>query len=396
LGDTLWTRAYGSADDEQGCDIEQVWDGGFIITGFRYPAGGPEDAYLVRMTSSGDTVWTRTFGTPDGSEMGASVTTSPDSGFVVATPYRSSGTPWHDLIKVDRSGNLVWGTQYSGIYGAALGSVESTGDGYILCGWTRDESYQDYIYVVRTDWVGDTLWTRAYQLLGYNYGHRARRTRDGGFIISVGAGDSIQPGHAGLMKVNSAGNVEWSKVFPETYLWYIDGGTDVVEAVDGGFVLVAPVRDSLLGYRVCLVKTDANGDTIWSRTPSTFGEGMCGTIIRVPDGYAAAGSAVVQGGYDDFYLLKTDLDGRAGIEEGSKPQVSSLTPQATIVRGVLYLPASSVERQASGILLDISGREVMELHLGPSDVSRLAPGVYFVVRGAQRHGQSVHKVLLTK
>ncbi len=29
-------------------------------------------------------------------------------------------------------------------------------------------------------------------------------------------------------------------------------------------------------------------------------------------------------------------------------------------------------------LLDISGRKVMDLHIGDNDVSRLAPGVYFL------------------
>jgi len=31
------------------------------------------------------------------------------------------------------------------------------------------------------------------------------------------------------------------------------------------------------------------------------------------------------------------------------------------------------------VLLDVSGRKAMELQPGPNDVSRLAPGVYFVV-----------------
>jgi len=74
----------------------------------------------------------------------------------------------------------------------------------------------------------------------------------------------------------------------------------------------------------------------------------------------------------------------------------------TIVRGVLRIPASSVTRDASSVLLDISGRKVMELHPGPNDVSRLAPGVYFVrsavcgERSAARGRGEVRKVVLTR
>ncbi|MBM3315570.1 hypothetical protein FJY71_07005, partial [candidate division WOR-3 bacterium] len=56
----------------------------------------------------------------------------------------------------------------------------------------------------------------------------------------------------------------------------------------------------------------------------------------------------------------------------------------TIVRGVLFLPASGEGRKANGELLDISGRKVLELHPGACcgsssyDLSRLAPGVFFL------------------
>jgi hypothetical protein len=46
---------------------------------------------------------------------------------------------------------------------------------------------------------------------------------------------------------------------------------------------------------------------------------------------------------------------------------------------VLLLPlASGVEREASSVLLDISGRKVLNLQPGVNDVRTLAPGVYFV------------------
>ncbi|MEO0079171.1 MAG: hypothetical protein ABIK44_00640, partial [candidate division WOR-3 bacterium] len=64
-------------------------------------------------------------------------------------------------------------------------------------------------------------------------------------------------------------------------------------------------------------------------------------------------------------------------EERWTPDAGRQTPHATIVRGVLLLPASGVARGASS-LLDASGRKVMELVPGPNDVRHLAPGVYFI------------------
>ena len=74
-----------------------------------------------------------------------------------------------------------------------------------------------------------------------------------------------------------------------------------------------------------------------------------------------------------------------------------MTP--TVVRGVLYMPqASSVMRGASCVLLDISGRKVLDLKPGANDVRALAPGVYFVrqASGVERDASSVTKVVVTR
>ena len=60
-----------------------------------------------------------------------------------------------------------------------------------------------------------------------------------------------------------------------------------------------------------------------------------------------------------------------------KLEVARISP--TIIRNVLFLPeASGVKRGASCVLLDISGRKVLDLHPGENDVRHLSPGVYFL------------------
>jgi hypothetical protein len=70
----------------------------------------------------------------------------------------------------------------------------------------------------------------------------------------------------------------------------------------------------------------------------------------------------------------------AGIEEGRQPRANGLRPTATVIRGVLVLGAVG-SRQNTGYradLLDASGRKLLDIHAGANDVSRLAPGVYFI------------------
>ena len=49
------------------------------------------------------------------------------------------------------------------------------------------------------------------------------------------------------------------------------------------------------------------------------------------------------------------------------------------------------------VLLDASRRKVLELHPGANDVSRFAPGVYFVrAASCKLSAVSCHKVVLTR
>jgi hypothetical protein len=75
----------------------------------------------------------------------------------------------------------------------------------------------------------------------------------------------------------------------------------------------------------------------------------------------------------------------AGMEERYEPQASSPKSQATLVRGVLWLPRDMTEirpgisdRVPRPVLLDASGRAVMRLLPGANDVRRLPAGTYFV------------------
>jgi hypothetical protein len=68
-------------------------------------------------------------------------------------------------------------------------------------------------------------------------------------------------------------------------------------------------------------------------------------------------------------------DSAEGIQELPGAEVHAMNVP-TIVRGILFLPPPTFTLHSS--LFSLSGRKVLDLKPGPNDVSRLAPGVYFV------------------
>jgi YVTN family beta-propeller protein len=103
----------------------------------------------------------------------------------------------------------------------------------------------------------------------------------------------------------------------------------------------------------------------------------------------------------DLSVIRDSL--HVGVAE-ERPQASHRGPQATIVRGVLVLPrdmtglAGNSDRAPRPTLLDVTGRRVMDLRAGANDISRLAPGVYFVLRAAsgERQAAGATKVVIQR
>jgi hypothetical protein len=82
------------------------------------------------------------------------------------------------------------------------------------------------------------------------------------------------------------------------------------------------------------------------------------------------------------------------VAEPVAPEPARFGLVPSIVRGALDLGAYSKQHSAyRAELLDISGRKVMSLAPGANDVSRVAPGVYFVEAGA---GQPAARVVIQR
>jgi len=90
-------------------------------------------------------------------------------------------------------------------------------------------------------------------------------------------------------------------------------------------------------------------------------------------------------------------DSGGGIQESLTPQAVSSKPAHTIIRGVLFLPEATNRKPQAASLMDVSGRNVLDLRPGANDVRVLAPGVYFVREAqAQAQAQAIRKVVVTR
>jgi hypothetical protein len=246
--DTLWTRTFGSSQDE-GHSVQQTSDGGYIVTGWTASIGaGGSDVWLIKTDASGDTIWTRTFG-GSGMDKGRSVQQTTDGGYVVAGNTASFGAGgfgfW--LIKTDSSGDTIWTKTFGGRgsdsdYGH---SVQQTSDGgYVVTG---DNGFG--VWLIKTDASGDTLWTRIF--VGGGVGYSVQQTSDGGYIVAGETGSSVW-----LIKTDAWGDTLWTRTFGGNDS---DCGHSVQQTTDGGYIVAGVTSSVGAGfYNVWLIKTAAD------------------------------------------------------------------------------------------------------------------------------------------
>jgi hypothetical protein len=156
----LWTKNFGGVSADIGFSVQQTADKGFILTGLTESFGsGLADIWLLKTDSSGDTLWTKTFGGSN-NEWGKAVRQTTDGGYVLVGWTESYGAGDKDawLIKTNELGDTLWTKTYGGINWDKCFCVQQTSDGgYILTGETESFGAGNMdVWLIKTNELGDT------------------------------------------------------------------------------------------------------------------------------------------------------------------------------------------------------------------------------------------------
>jgi len=340
--DTVWTKTYGGVSEEWGHFVQQTSDLGYIIAGATESYGaGSTDIYLIKTDYLGDTLWTKTYGGPN-ADIAYSVQQTNDGGYVIVGQTYSYGAGGSDvwLIKTDASGNVIWTKTYGGSNNEHGVSVKQTTDGgYIISGTDAyDFSPYDDVYIIKTNSLGDTLWTKTWNRPDANNDDRGgeiQLTDDGGYIM---VGHSYNNNGNGikvtLLKLNSSGVIEWWKAHR---IEHEQRGSSVLQTDDGGYIFSAYTGQANPDF--WLVKTDSAGDTLWSKRFGGPNDEYPGQMWQTADsGYVIVGyTASFGSGGNDVWLVKTDMNGNEmwNLPIGSSGDDRGVSVQQTMDRGFI-------------------------------------------------------------
>lgn len=337
-GDTLWTKTFGDNGNDEGWSVKQTLDSGYILLGNN---SNLNNAYLIKTTQSGDLDWSKAY-----SGSGYDVQQTSDSGYIFCG---SSSTGHILLVKTNTYGDTLWTRSLSGFPNEITQSVKQTLDGgYIVTGAIANAGNND-VYLVRTDFNGNIIWSKNYGGIRKDYGSSVSETSDSGFVI-LGTTNSFQPGDTSdvyLIKTNINGDTLWTKTFGGMHYDY---GKSIQQTSDDGYILTG-ITFSFGGGNLYLIKTDVNGDTLWTKTygnPYYYGYSVQQTS---DNGYIICGVSLFSG----VYLIKTDSNGISGCNEGytttivGSPPTQVFNPITSIVTTnmIVTTPATLVSSGAN-------------------------------------------------
>jgi hypothetical protein len=249
--------------------VDQTIDGGYIIAGYGYPSGGGDrDICLIKTDEFGDTLWTKTYG-GSGDEISYSVCQTNDSGYVIVGCTRSFGNTYYQvyLIKTNSVGDTLWTRTYGGYSDDVGYSVIQTSDsGYAITGSNASCVFCTYdVYLIKTDFNGNEQWAKTFGGNDGDMGWSVLQTNDGGYLVSgntlsFGAGNN----DVYLIKTNSDGDTLWTRCYGASGYDY---GYGLTTTNDSCYVIVGHTNSFSPMYSdIYLIKLKANGDTLWTKT----------------------------------------------------------------------------------------------------------------------------------
>ncbi len=272
-GNEQWKRFYGGHHNDLGHKFIFTKDGGFAMAGFNRSIDDFGDAYLVRADKNGELIWENHFGDRYVDHAFDVVETDAGSFIVVGTKggfYNPTSTDFlnHDadiyIIKTNAEGKKLWEKTYGGTaHDWAKKIIKAPGGGYFVCGSTQSSGAGSFdIFLMKIDEDGNELWFKTYGGKDFDYGESVEIGKDNNLYLlgsSASYSENYKPDHF-LVKTDLNGEEIWSNTY---------GGDDsdyssaLICTNDSGCVFTGWTKNGNIGKTdIVLYKIAKSGETL--------------------------------------------------------------------------------------------------------------------------------------
>lgn len=332
-GEVTFVKTLGGSKNDSAQSVIATMDGGYAILGFTQSMDGDItdkqnesfDYWVLKFNAADELEWQKTYGGSE-DERGRDIIQTLDGGYAIigfsfsndGDVTDNSGLQDYWLAKLDANGNITWQKSF-GYQGADSGiSVIQTNDqGYLISGIldvtasgglgnsSRSENRHaggDY-WVLKLNSTGDIEWSKYFGGNATDTPEGIVQTDDNGFIIAGGSDseDTDISNNNGsydfwVVRISASGNLVWEKSFGGDQ---IDEARAIVKSGDGNYIIAGDTRsnDNDISNNngaadLWLIKISPNGDLLWEKTIGGTSFDVARAIVKSQNnGFLLAGSS---------------------------------------------------------------------------------------------------------
>lgn len=319
-GTLVWENTYDESYIEQANDMMALPDGSFLIVGSindadGNPAGLPSHIYLLRVDARGGFMWSRRYENNGLAQSGNRIIRTADGGFaIIGTTAAVVGDNNNTdilVVKLDANTDEEW----RGVYGtpykdAGKGIVEVPGGYVFVANVKGDQSPDNDIAIYRINATGSLVSLRVYGDPVNNEEVNQLITTQDNNLVLVGSANNFNNGY--ILKSDFNGDTLWTR---QIGMGSLDNELKAItELPDGNLVATGFTALDASTPGILLVKLTAAGDEVWERglglefSDYRFGEDIIHTLDGglMVTGYSSQSGQVF---INDLTLVKVDGDG---------------------------------------------------------------------------------------
>jgi len=269
-GDVIWRKQLYTGKESWAMGIAQMTDDQgdcLFVCGFtsRNNPNNSYDVLLIKFNTAGDTIWSKSYSRA-GSEFGYAIVSTKDKNLLIAGHSQAAGTGTEGdffLMKLNSSGDTLWTKSYPKQGDEYLNDLIRTQDGgFVLNGLSSHLNATSELCLLKVNAAGDIQWYQTTAANGYREGWSVIEQTDGNLLTCgstrTGAIDNVL-----LMKYDPAGNVIWEKEYGDPLL--AEKGVAIIQGADGSLNIAGNSSPDNLNMQTVMLKTDAYGNQVFMK-----------------------------------------------------------------------------------------------------------------------------------
>lgn len=321
-------RFFGSSFLDEGFQIAQAEDDGYLVAGIIEDENEFSDIILLKTNAYGELQWQNQLG-DSLNDYGTSFCLTEDGSAVVAGSITLSPANNTNVFvaKVNTSGQTVWSYNFGNNSNQRISDIiETTDGGFLLAGTTDAQNTQtgnpagqSDVFYMKISAQGDSLWSKVFGGPNMDVLNAISRSHQDGYMLFGSTSSFSGPGQATtnmyVLEINENGGTVASRTFGSSME---EEGIDVFKTNDGYIFTGSTMLTNSGESDIFVVKTTTQiFETEWENSYGGTQTEFSNSVFQLEDGtFAIAGLTDSYGeGSNDAYLILVNTAGNLIMEK---------------------------------------------------------------------------------